>query len=326
MPVAAVVTLLTKMQNDVRYIEGEVLSTLIANIDEKDFRVNKVEALVIPKSQVVTNGMPFEAQLVLAAVDSTRQPEYYFNGKLLESDRISIASGSIGEHKIAGEIISDGITYPYSTSYSVTASSATVAPVLMKFLYEDIDNDVEIAMSGVPSGAIRASIEGSGSISLKANNVWTIKGLDMAKSPTVNVILSANVGGRNISEKIDFKVRPLPQPAPFLSYKDENGTTQKYYVGLITRRRILEARGVEAAIDDGVLDIKHTVTGFTTSFIDGKGMTVREVSNSGEFTQRQKEFIQNLARGKSFYISDIKAVNPAGRTVSIRSAMEIRVN
>ena len=326
MPVAAVITLLTKMQNDVRYIEGEVLSTLLSNVDVKDFRVNKVEALVIPKSQVVTSGMPYEAQIVLAAVDSTRRPEYYLSGKLLENEWITISSGGIGEHKIEGEIISDGVTYPFSTNYSVTASSATVAPVLMNFLYEDIDNDVTIAMSGVPSGAIRASIEGSGSISLKTNNIWTVRGLDRAKSPAVNVVLSANIGGRSISERIEFKVRPLPPPTAYLSYKDENGATQKYYGGLITRRRLLEARGVEAAIDDGVLNIQHTVTGFTTSFTDGKGMTIREASNSGEFTQRQKDFIQNLAKGKMFYISDVKAVNPAGRPVNIRYAIEIRVN
>ena len=48
MPVAAAVTLLTKLQSDVRYAEGEVLHTLVANIDMKDIRVNKLSAFVIP--------------------------------------------------------------------------------------------------------------------------------------------------------------------------------------------------------------------------------------------------------------------------------------
>ena len=326
MPVAAVVTLLTKMQSDVRYIEGEVLSTLLTNVDEKDFRVNKVEALVIPKSQVVTNGMPYEAQLVLAAVDSTRRPEYYLGGKLLEKDWISIASGGIGEHKVEGEIISDGITYPFSTSYSVTASTATIAPTLMNFLYEAIENDLEIAMPGIPSGAVRASIEGNGRIVLKQNNIWTVTGLDMAKSSTVKVILSANVGGRTVSESKDFKVRPLPPPMPFISFKDANGATQKFHGGLIPRRNLIEATGVDAAIDDGVLNVAHKVTGFTIMFIDGKGNFIPEVSNSGEFTTKQKETIRNLARGKQFYISNIKALDPAGKPVTIRYPLEIRLN
>ena len=326
MPVAAVVTLLTKMQNDVRYIEGEVLSTLLSNVDEKDFRVNKVEAFVIAKSQVVTSGMPYEAQLVLTAIDSTRRPEYYLNGRLLDNDWITIASGGVGEHQVKGEIVSDGITYPFSTSYTVTASTATIAPVLMNFLYESIDNDLEIAMPGIPSGAVRASIEGFGSVRQKEGNIWTVTGLDMSKSPKVTVRLTANIGGRSISESKEFRVRPLPPPMPFISYKDANGTTQKFTGGPISRRSLIEAPGIEAAVDDGALDIPHRVTGFTLMSVDGMGNYIPEVSNSGEFTQRQKDFIRNLPRGKRFYISNVRALDPAGKPITIRYSMEVVVN
>ena len=40
MPTAAAVTLLSKLQNDVRYAEGMILHTLVSNIDVKDIRVN----------------------------------------------------------------------------------------------------------------------------------------------------------------------------------------------------------------------------------------------------------------------------------------------
>ena len=50
MPTAAAVTLLTKLQNDVRYAEGEVLHDLINNVDVKDIRVNQLNAYVIPSS------------------------------------------------------------------------------------------------------------------------------------------------------------------------------------------------------------------------------------------------------------------------------------
>ena len=329
MPVAAVVTLLTKMQNDVRYIEGEVLSTLLTNVDEKDFRVNKVEALVIPKSQVVTQGSPYEAQLVLAAVDSTRRPEYFLNGKPLDNDWITVASGGVGDHRIEGEIISDGITYPFSTSYSVTASTVTIAPLLMNFLYASIDNDLEIAMPGIPSGSVRASLEGgNGRIDSKPNssNIWTVTGLDMATSSTVKVVVTANVGGRNVIESKDFRVRPLPPPQPFILFKDANDTDQKFFGGPLPKRNLVEATGIQAAIDDGVLDVPHRVTSFTLTFIDGMGNFVPLNSNNGEFTQRQKDEIRNLARGKRFYVSNVNALDPAGKPVIIRSSMEIIVN
>ena len=55
MPVAAAVTLLSKLQSDVRYAEGEVLHTLVSNIDVKDIRVNKLSAFVIPNAQTIVH-------------------------------------------------------------------------------------------------------------------------------------------------------------------------------------------------------------------------------------------------------------------------------
>ena len=55
-PVAAAVTLLTKLQSDVRYAEGEVLHLLTQNTDVQDVRVNQLQAYVIPTSQNVVRG------------------------------------------------------------------------------------------------------------------------------------------------------------------------------------------------------------------------------------------------------------------------------
>lgn len=46
MPCAAAVTLLSKLQSDIRYAEGEVLHTLVANVGLKDIRVNSLQAFV----------------------------------------------------------------------------------------------------------------------------------------------------------------------------------------------------------------------------------------------------------------------------------------
>jgi len=326
MPVAAAVTLLTKIQNDIRYVEGEVLQTLITNVDVGDVRVNKIQALVIPKSQIVTSGMPYEAQIVLAAVDSTKQPEYYLGNTLLSNNYISIPTGGTGERSVSGKVMSDGETYPFEAKYSVSEASATIAPTLMNFLYESIDNDLEIAMPGVPSGAVTASLKGQGNIKLKEKNIWTVSGLNLSASPKVSVSLSANVGGRTISESKEFNVRPLPAPMPFIAYKDANGTTRAFKSGLFAKRSLVEASGVSAAIDDGVLNISFKVTGFTLMTVDQFGNFVPEVSNSGEFTPRQKDLLRAMARGKQFYISNVKALDPAGKQVTIQYSMQVIVN
>jgi hypothetical protein len=121
-------------------------------------------------------------------------------------------------------------------------------------------------------------------------------------------------------------VRKLPPPLPFLSYKDADGNVRKFTGGAIAKRYLVEAGSVQAAIDDGVLNVPHTVTGFTMTIVDGMGNYIPEVSNSSEFTQRQKDYIRNLARGKRFHIGQVKALDPAGKPVSVTYSMEIIVN
>ena len=65
MPTSAAVTILSKLQNDIRYAEGQVLNDLVRNIDEKDIRVNQLNAYVIPSSRTVVQGGKFSAQIIM---------------------------------------------------------------------------------------------------------------------------------------------------------------------------------------------------------------------------------------------------------------------
>ena len=86
MPVIAAVTILTKIQSDVRYAESEALHTLINNIDEGDVRVNQLNAFVIPNSKNIMRGGKYSANIVLAAIDTTQRPNIFVNGKQLPEE------------------------------------------------------------------------------------------------------------------------------------------------------------------------------------------------------------------------------------------------
>ena len=87
MPVVAAVTLLSKIQSDIRYAEGEALGALITNIDAGDVRVNEMNAFVIPSSRNVMRGSRYTANIIMAAVDTTQRPIVYINGEKLANDR-----------------------------------------------------------------------------------------------------------------------------------------------------------------------------------------------------------------------------------------------
>ena len=105
MPAAAAVTLLSKLQSDIRYAEGEVLHTLVANIGLKDIRVNKLEAFVVPSSTKLFPGDRMTAKMVMAAVDTTQVPEVYVNGRKINGDTYSFNVGGVGEYNFSGYIL-----------------------------------------------------------------------------------------------------------------------------------------------------------------------------------------------------------------------------
>ena len=77
MPVVAAVTLLSKIQSDIRYAEGEALGALITNIDAGDVRVNEMNAFVIPSSRNVMRGSRYTANIIMAAALSKGETVIY---------------------------------------------------------------------------------------------------------------------------------------------------------------------------------------------------------------------------------------------------------
>jgi hypothetical protein len=68
------------------------------------------------------------------------------------------------------------------------------------------------------------------------------------------------------------------------------------------------------------------VKGFETVFFDNLGNAVPEVSNGSGFTDRQKNMMRGLSRGKRFFITKIRAQGPDGLERTLNGALEVIVN
>jgi len=146
LPMIAVIANLSKMQNDIRIAETDILQDLLARIGASDTRVNRMEAVVVPKSRYVTKGDEFEARILLAAYDTLRKPQILIGpfhrtetgdyeiigeGKLLPYDARGLAiykttTTSVGIFALQGlmQIMTpDGIlNYPFYSEYQVGES------------------------------------------------------------------------------------------------------------------------------------------------------------------------------------------------------------
>lgn len=325
MPVAAAVTLLTKLQSDVRYAEGEVLHTLVANIDMKDIRVNKLSAFVIPNAQTIVRGDKFSAQIVMAAVDTTQQPQIYIGGHQmnLRNNTYEIVTGSTGDFTLNGYITmqngkGDVIRRDFSQKYTVVDPSATVSADLMNVLYAGYTNPISISIPGVPLNKVSATMSG-GTLQPVGPGKYIARPSSVGKDVTITVQSLTTGQARQVGQ-FTFHVRKLPDPTAYILLG-----TNRYRGGGLSKASLMEADGVKAAIDDGLLDIQFKVTGFETVFFDNMGNAVPMASAGSQFSQRQKDAFRGLARNRRFYISRVTAVGPDGISRTLPASMEVIV-
>ena len=330
MPVAAAVTLLSKLQSDVRYAEGEVLHTLVSNIDVKDVRVNALNAFVIPNSQTIVRGDRFSAKIVMAAVDTTRTPDIYIGGRKMDlrDGLYEMVCSRTGDFTLAGylEVLNsngDRIRRDFEQKYTVVDPSATVSADLMNVLYAGYNNPISVSVPGVPLTKVQATMSG-GTLQPVGPGRYIARPGAVGKDVTITVT-STNTGHPQQMGSFTFHVRKLPDPTAYIATTDADGNGSRFRGGGLTKAQLMAADGIGAAIDDGILDITFKVQSFETVFFDNMGNAVPMISEGSRFSARQKDAFRKLSRSKRFYISRVTAVGPDGIQRTLPASMEVIV-
>ena len=335
MPAIAAITLLTKIQNDVHYVEGEVLHSLANNIDMGDVRVNQIQALVIPTSKNVVRGGEFSAQIILAAVDSTQRPQIFIDDKQLESENgeYTLQCNKTGDYVLNGYmLVNDGggmqTRYNFSQEYTVVEPTATVSASLMNVLYAGFSNPVSISVPGVAANRISASIvNGNGTIKSDGKGGFIVTPAKVGEDIKIGVPARNEEGKSRSMGEYAFRVRQLPDPMPFIEFKDKDGNTQRYRGGApFSKQSLMSTNGIVAAIDDGLLNIGFKVLSFETVFYDNMGNAIPLKSQGELFSQQQKDMFRNLGRGKRFYISHVRAIGPDNIERLLPTTLEVIIN
>ena len=329
MPVVASVTLLSKLQNDLLFAEGEALQTLVASVDAGDVRVNKLDAFVIPNSKLVMRGGKYSADIVLAAVDTTQRPAIFVNGRQLPANTrtYEFMAGQTGTFTYSGYLDvtrGDGTTsrYPFQSDYTVIEPTATVSATMMNVLYAGINNPISISVPGVAQNAVSATMT-NGSLT-RSGDHWNAHPTRVGAECVITVTATLEGRSQTVSTST-FRVRKLPDPTAYIAYKDSKGN-ENHYKGSkpFAKSLLLAANGLDAAIDDDLLNVHYSVVDFETIVFDSMGNAMPEKSAGSRFSERQKTSFRRLSRGKRFYITRIRAKGPDG-IVRDLSPMEVIV-
>lgn len=323
-PILATITVLTQIQSEILNAEALIVEKLYSSISASDFKFNTLDAIVIPNTDYVLRGNNFEAQVFLAAYDTTKKPDILV-GRYTEKDGSYEMAGNYTELDVdnqnrgiyrnketsVGQRIFQGIIqlvaptgevrkFPFKKEYQVAQPNLVVSPTKMNVFYVAIENPVKISIPGVQE--IEARIN-NGRIREKGNEFIVTP--NRAGKATISVFAKIDNTLKPMGTE-EFRVKNVPDPEPILGGK-KRGKIKK---GLLTA-----LPGIYAVMPEWFdFDLKFTVTEFTVSYTDKGGFVVEERSTSNKFTDAQKNLFQKLNRNSKFYIEDIKAVGPDGGT------------
>lgn len=313
-PLMAVLTLLSKMQIDVKNSEANLINYLYAQIDAGSFKFNKLGARVIPNSTIVLQGDEYVADVFLAAEDTTQQPEIIINNRSVEvkdgKATFRIRAENVGEFSWGGLIkykTPAGIiqNYKFEQKYQVTKPSVTMSATRMNVFYRGIKNPFDIGGGGIPKENLMVEMT-NGKVT-KTGDSFVIEPTELdEQGRRTKVSVYANIGGtRRLVGTSDWRVKRVPDPVAQV-----NGQS-----GGPIRKEVFRIQdGVMAVLEDFDFNFKYTVTEFEVQIPTAGGYVSLFKSTSNRFTKEQKEQFERLAPNSLVYIGNIKAVGDDGST------------
>jgi gliding motility-associated protein GldM len=314
MPVCASITVLTKIQNDIRTYEGKVVGILYNNTDASDVRVNKMGAYIIPSSEYVIRGSKYRAQIILAGIDSTKSPEYFIEGQKINDQGIYevVASGT-GERRYKGQIayqhLGETVYLPFEGRYMVGEPTATISNTDLNIMYRGYNNPFSISVPGVPSEKLQVRCQGA-AISKQGGN-WIIKPSGNSADKLTIEVLADIDGKTTVMGSHAYRVKNLPKPD---AYFEVNGQLQEDTK--IARAALINpANKIVASYGaDGLIQAKFNIVGFQVKLPTGASFNIK----GDKLDAKSLEAIKKLKQGNMVNIQYIKAVGPDGKEIQLR--------
>ncbi len=327
-PVAAVVTLLTKTENDIKNTEAQVLDELNKGLTKVSIVVDQFEAKIIPNNGTyITAGGKYSADIFLAASSSRSTFDLNVGGAnvAVESGigKYEVTASGEGEKKYTAKISQrqlDGTTKTYDAegSYFVVKPLAVVSATKMNVVYRGLENPISVSVPGYSAsqtivtssmGSLRPSTQaGTFNLSIPVN--------DANRELTISVSVKAPEGVKKMGEQ-KYRIKNIPKPTPMLGAIEASGT--------VSSAQLRSAAFVFTALKDFAFEgVSYTPISYTLVYAPKKG-DARPFQGSGPGIPADARAAFNNARpGDRVILTNIKAMGPAGAVI-VPAALAIEV-
>ena len=316
-PLAAVSTLLTKLENDVKSTEAQVLDELSKDLTKVKVVVDEFLAKVIPsKGTYIIAGGKYEADIFLAGYSSRSTFDLSVNGSPVKVEngigKYEVSASGQGEKKYKGVITQTQIDgtkkeFPFEGEYFVTQPLAVVSATKMNVIYRAIPNPIAISVPGFDASQVIAT-SSLGTLTKTGKNGeydLTVPGNDASRELVINVSVKSDNATKKMGE-MRFRVKNIPKPTPQLGSIEVSGGTDI--------AKIRSASAVFTILKDFAFEgIKYDVKSFKIIYQPKTGPAQYEAVNGSNLVPaRMKGFLQAIKKGEKVYVLDIKAQGPQG--------------
>jgi len=320
-PLAAVVTNLTKIQTDIRNAESDVVKYLFAEVDASDFKFDTLAAKVIA-SNLVFLGDEYSAEIFVAAFSTTQNPAVHIGSKVdtvankiigsVDSTSVKVDRG-VGVYKVkataeglkeyAGVVKVKSpsgieISYPFKSEYMVMKSGVVVSPTKMNVLYRGVKNPISISVPGVAPENVTPTLDGGklspDSKAGKGNYIAEVTG-----GTTAKVRVSAKIEGKlRPMGDFEFRVKEVPNPV---------GTIAGIQEGIVSANRLAAAPTVIPKMENFDFELFFRTTRFDLVYQVGTDLITKNVTGAS-IPADALDQIKRLRKGSRVFIENINAV------------------
>jgi gliding motility-associated protein GldM len=315
-PMVSSLTKMTQIQNDIKSVENELLSTLLSGNLKQLAKLDNYETVMTTSKGAYYTGSTFDGMLSLGRVDASTRParvELLVDGKEVKANQfeydggkvvLKVGTGSVGDHKITGKLVymQDGNEVEVLVDKKFTTinkpNNATIAADKMNVVYRGVSNPMTITFAGIQDNKIRAN----------ASGLSKVKGSSYMMNPGTGREVTINVSGTlpdgdPVRDSATFRIKDIPRPTGTIRGEDGDGGCVRM------QRQGLEKSSVGAALQDFDFDLKLNVTGF--SFKVSGQPTIKV--NGRKLNSQASGALKRAKRGETLQIFDITA-NIAGNS------------
>lgn len=326
-PLAASVTILSKIQDDIKSAESDVVEELLKATDADVIPFDTVAARVIAPTSYVLLGEEYNAEIFLAAFNKTLVPQVYIGdydpatGKMIGSyDSLPVFNG-LGQYKLVadreGIMTYEGVInmktpkgtymqFPFQSQYIVARPSANVSADSMNVMYGGLDNPITVSVPGIPNEKVRVTCN-SGTLIPQGNGKYIVRKPAVGKC-VVSISAETDSGVVKPMGTQMFRVKRLPKP-----YASVSGVSG----GKATKSQMSASPGIMCVYENFDFPAKPKITKYRVEIVRNGIVDQTQIKSGNLFDQQCKDKFAGLTRGNKVIITDLEAVGPDGIPVKL---------